>query len=470
MSLRILIDLQGAQNGSRYRGIGRYSLALAKGIARNAGEHRIFILLNGLFPDTIADIQSSFENLLPVNRFLIFNSPGPVAELTPENTWRRHIAEVLREYVIEMLSPDVLLNASMVEGAVDDTVISFGRLNSTVPTSAIIYDLIPMMQASPYFKEEGEKRWYLGKIDALRRVDSLFAISQSTMNDAIRLLGVDPTRIANISGAADSYFSPTVTSSVIWESIAERHGIKRKYLMHTSVFDARKNFHGLVRAYAALPRTIRSDYQLVLACKLDSSGREELTTLAKGVGLAPEEMVLTGFISDDDLIALYRACHLFVFPSFTEGFGLPALEAMSCGAPTIGSNMTSVPEVIGREDALFDPTSTKEMAALILKALTDINFYQSLKEHAKTQAAKFSWDNTASLAIDGMEKLVANPHSPSLPVLSEDNKRRNLLDMLAEISREFAPDDLAILNLARNIDSNQYAVERLRASPAFSAR
>src|ERR1700735_3001338 len=112
--MRFLIDLQGAQNGSRHRGIGRFSLALARAIARNAGEHQVFILLNGLFPDTIGDIQASFSGILAADRFLIFTAPGPVAELRPENFWRLRTAEILREDVIDALSSDAVLVNTMV--------------------------------------------------------------------------------------------------------------------------------------------------------------------------------------------------------------------------------------------------------------------------------------------------------------------------------------------------------------------
>src|ERR1700722_4270531 len=154
MSLRILIDLQGAQNNSRHRGIGRYSLALTSGIARNAGTHRIFVLLNGLFPETIEPIKSYFSNLLGEGQFLIFSSLGPVAELRGENTWRRRTAELLREYAIDAFSPDVVLVTSMVEGAKDDTVTSIARLSSSVPVAAIIYDLIPMTHPEGYGQDE----------------------------------------------------------------------------------------------------------------------------------------------------------------------------------------------------------------------------------------------------------------------------------------------------------------------------
>jgi O-antigen biosynthesis alpha-1,2-mannosyltransferase len=467
MPLRILIDLQGAQNGSRHRGIGRYSLALAKGIARNAGEHKVFILLNGLFPATIADIRTSFSGILPEDRLLIFTSPGPVDELRSENTWRRRTAEILREYVIDTLSPDVVLITSMVEGAEDDTITSLASLRSSVAAAAIIYDLIPLADPDRYIGWEPAKLWYHSKIDSLRRADLLLAISQATMNESIRLLNTEPSRIKNISSAADASFSSAHVSPTHAAAVARRHGIVRKYLMHSSAFEARKNFQGLITAYAGLPKGVRSDYQLVLVCKLDSSGRKELTTLAAKVGLTAQDLVLAGFVQDDELVALYTACHLFVFPSFQEGFGLPALEAMCCGTPTIGSNAASVPEVIGRDDALFDPASTSEMTALIFKALTDTSFYSSLKSHAKTQAARFSWDETALRALAGMEDLLAQRSSVDEYFVSEATKRKNLHEALANVARDMPASDLEILDLVRCIESNDNAVRRIKASSAF---
>jgi len=461
--MRILIDLQGAQNASRYRGIGRYSLALAKGIARNAARHQVFILLNGLFSETLDDIRSSFSELLAADRFIIFNSPGPVCALKSANTWRRRTAEILREYLIDSISPDVLLITSMIEGREDDTVTSLGCIRSSVPAAAILYDLIPMADPERHIASDVEKAWYYEKIESLRRADFLFAISQSAANEAIGMLDIEPRRVRNISAAADSSFTSMNMSSTDAVPVVKQFGIVRKYLMHSSAFDTRKNFQGLVRAYAALPVTVRADYQLVLVCKLDAAGRGELTTLAKSVGLTPDDMVLPGFVSDKDLIALYTACHLFVFPSFQEGFGLPALEAMCCGTPTIGSNATSVPEVIGRDDALFDPTSVKDMTALILKALTDAGFYQSLKAHAKTQSAKFSWDETARRAITGMEELVARAKSSPHGVESTITRRKSMLEAVAEIACQTSPTDFEVLAVASSIETNRNEVIRLEA-------
>jgi len=465
--MRILIDLQGAQNGSRHRGIGRYSLALAKAVTRNAGKHQVFILLNGLFVDTIEDIKKSFAGILPESHFLVFMAPGPVDELRPENTWRRHTAELLREHLIDALAPDVLLIGSLVEGAEDDTITSIGRITSSVAVAVVLYDLIPLTDPDRYIGWEPARNWYHGKIDSMRRSDLLLAISNAAADEAIRMLGVESARITNISSAADDSFSSTGFSSSEIADVTRRFGIDRRYLMHSSAFEPRKNFQGLIKAFAALPEAIRKDFQLVLVCKLHGAGRAELEELARVSGLGPGELVLTGYVVDTDLIALYAGCHLFVFPSFHEGFGLPALEAMCCGAPVIGSNLTSIPEVIGRDDALFDPTSIESITAAIRRVLTDPSFYQSLKKHAMVQAAKFSWDKTAQRAIAALEDLYERRGPRSLDSIQTADLA-SVIEMMAEVSSHAPPADAEIFELARCIGANENAVTTLKASADFS--
>ena len=97
---------------------------------------------------------------------------------------------------------------------------------------------------------------------------------------------------------------------------------------------------------------------------------------ASGNGLQQGELVLTGYVPEHELIQLYRLCKLFIFASLHEGFGLPVLEAMSCGAPAVGSNVTSIPEVIGNPEALFDPYSVSSIREKIAQCLTDDAFWR----------------------------------------------------------------------------------------------
>ena len=137
--MRIVLDLQGAQSeSSRFRGIGRYSLALAKEIAREAGRHEVWLVLNGRFPDSIQPLRAEFANLVPPERVRIFELPGPVAEADPANSWRRHAAEMLREKFLADLCPDVVHVSTLFEGFGNDVVISIGRLDASLPTAVTL--------------------------------------------------------------------------------------------------------------------------------------------------------------------------------------------------------------------------------------------------------------------------------------------------------------------------------------------
>lgn len=404
--MHIAIDMQGAQStGSRSRGIGRYTRALTQAIVRNRDEHEIFIALSGLFPDTIEPIRAAFDDLLPQENIRVWQAPGPVYWTDRENDSRRRCAELIREAFLADLKPDVTLVSSLFEGLVDEAVTSVGTLNRTQTTAAILFDLIPLIHRGPYLEDPVVSAWYENKLDHLRRADLLLAISEATRQDGIALLGFPAESCVNISTAADPQFRRIRIDSGREQEIRRRLGIEHPFVMYTGGIDHRKNVEGLIRAYASLSRQLRAAHQLVIVCSVRDYDRSKLTFLAKQQNLSKSELVLTGFLPEDDLVALYNLCKVFVFPSWHEGFGLPALEAMSCGAPTLGSNCTSIPEVIGRDDALFDPRSDRSIAEKLQQVLTDDSFRAELKDYGLEQARRFSWDRTAQTALKALEAL-----------------------------------------------------------------
>jgi glycosyltransferase involved in cell wall biosynthesis len=403
--MRIVIDLQGAQTESRFRGIGRYSLSLALAMVQHAGDHEISLVLNAAFPERLPELRQAFDRFIPSERLRVFHVPTPIAEHNPANAWRARAAEKLREHFIQRLRPDVVLVTSMFEGLSDDAVTSIGTLPRTVPTASILYDLIPLVHHHPYLDNPVIEAWYKNKLDHLRRADVLLAISESSRQEAIRYLDFPAEAAVNISTAADPHFQPIHIGPEQAAVMRERYGLHRPFVMYTGGIDHRKNIEALISAYAKLPEPLRVAHQLAVVCAIQPSSRAELDGLAKTQGLQPDELVLTGFVPEDDLVTLYNLATLFVFPSKHEGFGLPVLEAMACGAPTIGSNTTSVPEVIGWDEALFDPASEQSMTSKMAQVLTDEGLRGRLREYGLQQAAKFSWDTSATRAISALEAL-----------------------------------------------------------------
>lgn len=405
--MKIVIDLQGAQSESRFRGIGRYSLSLSLEIARIAKSHKIWIVLNGSLNSSIVKIRKQFETLIPAERILVFELPFAVAEHDKGNDLEPRVGEMLREYFINQLNPDMLLVTSLFEGFVDNATVSIGQLYSGINTAVILYDLIPYFNKEKYLPTQSQQNYYDLKIDSLKRAGLLLSISDSSKNEAFQALSLD--NIYNISTAVDRCFCELKLTHNQVTQLFKKYQITRKVIMYApGGFDYRKNFDGLISAYSQLPNSIRANHQLVIVSKPNQDDQDYLIKLTEHVGLSSDELILTGYVSNTDLIQLYNVSELFVFPSKHEGFGLPVLEAMSCGAVVIGSDSTSIPEVIGWKEALFDPYSVTSIKNKIEYALTNKNFRKEFKSRAKQHITNFSWNNSASKALQAIETFIGN--------------------------------------------------------------
>jgi len=458
--MRIIIDLQGAQTTSRFRGIGRYSLALTKEIARQAGFHDIWLVLNENFPSTIDIIKSQFTNLIPQNQILIFRTPFPVSYDNPGNIWRARTAELLREFFLANLRPDIVYVTSLFEGWLDNATTSIGIFEKAGKTAVTLYDLVPFLNQETYLPEQPARNYYFNKIDSLKKADLLMSISEFARQEGIGALHLEPERVVNISTAIDGIFLPIKLSSDETQAVCKRYGITRPFVMYTGGFDPRKNLSTLFKAFSLLPN-LRDNYQMLLVGEASRNVQEILRAEAKKFGIG-DCLVLTDYVPDNDLVGLYNSCKLFVFPSLHEGFGLPALEAMACGAPTIGSNATSIPEVIGHKDALFDPTNPRDIAEKINAILTDDGLRNFLSEHGLQQAKKFSWQASARRALDAFETIAPVTGSDRSVFLPTDkNLYEKLIDSIAAIPQDHTqPTNRDLINTAQSIWDNEQTVDQ----------
>lgn len=454
--MRIVIDLQGVQSESRYRGIGRYSLSISKAIVRNRAEHEVIIVLSNLFPDTIDKIKSEFKSLLPEKNIKVWDGVSPTKECEEGNETNREISEVLRESFLGNLQPDVLLITSLFEGYSDNAVTSIKKFDNKIKIVVILYDLIPYIQKDIYLTHnELYTKHYLQKIEYFKKADLLLAISQSSSSEAFNYLSFSKEKIITISSAVDESFKIKKLNLNEKQNLLAKYNITKKTIVYTpGGFDIRKNFENLIKAYARLPKELQKEYQLVVVSKIDDGNKVRLETLAKNEKIDKKDFILTGYVSDEELISFYSICNLFVFTSIHEGFGLPVLEAMNCGVVVIGSNTTSIPEVIGYEDALFDPYSIKSIRDKMAEVLQNQELQQRLLEHNKSQIKKFSWDKSAKIALEAIKEVIPSEKK----MIQTDEIINKICDF---IPSHYDENELLIISKAIHFNQSQFVEKQL---------
>jgi glycosyltransferase involved in cell wall biosynthesis len=380
--MRIIIDMQGMQTKSRFRGIGRYTLAFAQAVASQRKEHEIILVLNGHFVESIQPIRQAFKGILPSENILVWQAIGQDIESAKGYTVDIKVAECIREAFLESLKPDVIHISSLFEGYVERAILSIGCFDQETPVSVTQYDLIPFMNANDYLVPHPlYAQQYERKIQYLSRAKQLLTISEYARQEALTHLNLPHAELINVSSASDAAFQPLIINDKVAQNLRDRLGIIRPFVMVAGAADTRKNLPRLIQAYAALPEQLRSSHQLVLVGKMSKEEVVQLNTHIQLFSLSQQDTLLTGYVSEDELVQLYNLCEFYVFPSWHEGFGLPALEAMACGAPVITSNTTSLPEVVGLDEAMFDPLSVPAITEKMLLMLQDKAFRARVRHH-----------------------------------------------------------------------------------------
>ncbi|WP_033570727.1 glycosyltransferase family 4 protein [Dickeya undicola] len=446
--MRIIIDMQGAQTPfSAHRGVGRYTLDLIKAVINNSKGHEVFLALNGAFPESIRKIRDYFNDILPQSNIVVWQQYLYFAGQQRDSYVKMSAAEILREAFLNSFSPDVIFSTNLQEGFFDPAPTSVRKYyaNNVVYVTTL-HDVIPLSQPDTYLNDVVTKAWYQEKIDAAINSDAIITVSNHSKNEILKYCNVGSEKIYSIHNAVDKVkFKPVALSEDEKASILAGIGIIKPFILYSGGSDAHKNLGGLYKAFSLLPDEIRENYQLVMVGK--ELGNDQLihrATLAK-LGIN-ENVVFTGFISDDVLISLYNLCYLFVFPSYREGFGLPVLEAMSCGAAVLSSGTSSIIEINNLNGAYFDPYDIDDIAEKIKSAIIDNDFYSRLKRYAVEQSGNFSWDASACALLAIMQNLVSQRDCYSL--CTESCSEGKVDEIISKISSLKDIDALSYSTLA----------------------
>lgn len=276
-------------------------------------------------------------------------------------------------------------------------------------TVVTLYDVIPLIFPESYLTDPALRAEYIARVELIRHVDGILAISEKTAEDAVEVLRVPEARVHVIhAGTSDHFAAMYQSSEAAWAHIARNlRSVRRGFILYVGGADFRKNLEGMIAAFARLPTSMRAAHQLVIACTLNPGQAESYEAAAQAAGLESGEILLTGHVSDADLGALYRACELFVFPSLYEGFGLPVLEAMSCGAPVVASEATTTSEIFGDRDGTFDPHDPESIASCVAGTLGSHHSLERLRARSRRRWTDFTWQRVAVSSIKAYERVAA---------------------------------------------------------------
>jgi|SRR5579871_1000041 len=261
-----------------------------------------------------------------------------------------------------------------------------------VPVVVSVHD-VSFLEHPTYFPFHRAAQLRFTVRRTIARAARILTVSEFSRDAISRAYGLDPDRISVVHNAAADFFHE-VPRGTAPAQVRQRFGINSPFILSVGDLQPRKNHIGLIGAFACMVRACpHLPHQLVLAGKETwFGGRVYEAARRSGVG---DRIRLLGFVSDDDLLQLYNACELFCFPSFYEGFGLPVLEAMACGAAVCCSNTTAVPEVADGAAILFDPGERDEIARAMLDLIQFPEMRSRMRRLGLQRALRFSWQEAA---------------------------------------------------------------------------
>ncbi len=228
---------------------------------------------------------------------------------------------------------------------------------------------------------------------ALKHAEKIFTVSECSKKDIEKYFHIDPSKINITYNAVDGdFFREKDRREVVYLLDKFHLPVGKKIILYVGNIKPHKNLSVLLQAYASLPN--RDDYVVILVGK--SFGTVPIQNMMEENGLS-NGVNATGAVTDNELVDLYNLADVFVFPSLYEGFGIPPLEAMSCGTPVICSNASSLPEVVGDSALLFDPLNSKELRDDIEQIFTDAQLKNELKMKGFERAKAFQWERTQNI-------------------------------------------------------------------------
>lgn len=264
-----------------------------------------------------------------------------------------------------------------------------------------IHDLIPYIM--PETVGTGYLKKFISEVPrSIYRADKIITVSEYSKKDILRYFQIDENKVYVTPLSASEIFRP-VDKEKCRAFIKEKYSINSSFILYIGGFSKRKNVDFLIDSFIKIYKSLPSEFSLVIA----GSGKDSLEELKAKVSRFnfQDKIIFTGYLENEILPVFYNGCSLFVYPSLYEGFGLPPLEAMSCGIPVISSNTSSIPEVVGDSGILINPYSSTELCDAMLKLLSSDKLLDFYGKKGYERSMLFSWEKTATKTLEVYKKV-----------------------------------------------------------------
>ena len=274
--------------------------------------------------------------------------------------------------------------------------------DSDIPTIVTIHDLIPYLMPETVGKGYLE-RFLRDMPRIIRNASGILTVSEYSKKDILKYFSFYPEEKIFVTPlAANSNYKP-LDKLKCKAFINKKYNFDSSYILYLGGFSARKNVFGLINSFGNIYKYLNNEYKLLIGGSLKDEA-EKLFKFVKDKGLQ-DKIIFCGFVEDNILPIIYNGCDTFVYPSYYEGFGLPPLEAMSCGVPVITSNISSIPEVTSDNALLIDPYDDDDLSDKLACLLNDDNLRLSLSKKGYERSLNFSWNKTALNTLNAYEKI-----------------------------------------------------------------
>lgn len=287
-------------------------------------------------------------------------------------------------------------------------------LGCPVPVVVSVHD-VSFLEHPEYFTRARamQLRWTVGR--TVKRAAKILTVSDFSRSAILKVYGdLEEDQVVVVPNAGASEFRPISRESAA-SFVRERYGVSGRFVLSVGDLQPRKNQIGLIRAFARMVNAFPQLRHTLLLVGKETWFAERVREAARTSGVE-DRIQFTGFVSDSDLLQLYNACDLFVFPSFYEGFGLPALEAMACGRAVTCSNTSALPEVVDGAAILFDPYSVDEMVRAMADLLRDAELRARMERLGLQRAAHFSWQKSAAQTLEVYREVAERAGARRSPV------------------------------------------------------